>query len=170
MIQVTANQKQEAFFKEIYKTYSSKVHRLCLGYTGNAMEADDLLQEIFIKAWQNLDKFRGDSQVSTWIYRIAVNTCLYHLRSQKNKKSVDMDISLLKREDEVDDKEQQIQLLYKCISELSEADRLIITLLLEEVPYHEIAAITEISEGNLRVKIHRIKQQLSTIYTKYERI
>ncbi|MEO8515706.1 MAG: RNA polymerase sigma factor [Flavobacterium sp.] len=167
---MTVNQKQEAFFKEIYQTYSSKVHRLCLGYTGNAMEADDLLQEVFIKAWQNLDKFRGDSQVSTWIYRIAVNTCLYHLRSQKNKKSVDIDVSIIKREDETEDKEQQVQLLYKCISELSEADRLIITLLLEEVPYHEIAAITEISEGNLRVKIHRIKQQLSTIYTKYERI
>lgn len=167
---MATNQNQEALFKEIYKTYSPKVHRLCLGYTGNSMEADDLLQEVFIKAWQNLDKFRGDSQVSTWIYRIAVNTCLYHLRSQKNKKSVDIDVSIIKREDEIDDKEQQIQLLYKCISELSEADRLIITLLLEEVPYNEIATVTEISEGNLRVKIHRIKQQLSTIYAKYERV
>ena len=167
---MTTNQNQETFFKEIYETYSPKVHRLCLGYTGDTMEADDLLQEVFIKAWQNLDKFRGDSQISTWIYRIAVNTCLYHLRSQKNKKSVDIDKAIIKKEEETDDKEQQIELLYKCISELSEADRLIITLLLEEVPYHEIAAVTEISEGNLRVKIHRIKQQLSTIYAKYERI
>ncbi|CAM3581407.1 RNA polymerase sigma factor [Flavobacterium saliperosum] len=167
---MTSNQNQETFFKEIYETYSPKVHRLCLGYTGDTMEADDLLQEVFIKAWQNLDKFRGDSQISTWIYRIAVNTCLYHLRSQKNKKSVDIDKAIIKKEEETDDKEQQIQLLYKCISELSEADRLIITLLLEEVPYNEIAAVTEISEGNLRVKIHRIKQQLSTIYARYERI
>lgn len=167
---MTSNQNQEAFFKEIYNTYSPKVHRLCLGYTGNAMEADDLLQEVFIKAWQNLDKFRGDSKISTWIYRIAVNTCLYHLRSQKNKKSVDIDKADIGKEEESDDKEQQIQLLYKCISELSESDRLIITLLLEEVPYAEIATVTEISEGNLRVKIHRIKQQLSTIYAKYERI
>ncbi|WP_300570672.1 RNA polymerase sigma factor [Flavobacterium sp.] len=167
---MTTHKDQETFFKEIYKTYSPKVHRLCLGYTGNAMEADDLLQEVFIKAWQNLDKFRGDSKVSTWIYRIAINTCLYHLRSLKSKKSVDIDVSIIKREDEIDDKEQQIQLLYKCISELSESDRLIITLLLEEVPYSEIAIVTEISEGNLRVKIHRIKQQLSTIYAKYERV
>ena len=167
---MTANQNQETFFKEIYETYSPKVHRLCLGYTGDTMEADDLLQEVFIKAWQKLDKFRGDSQISTWIYRIAVNTCLYHLRSQKNKKSVDIDKAIIKKEEETDDKEQQVQLLYKCISELSEADRLIITLLLEEVPYNEIATVTEISEGNLRVKIHRIKQQLSTIYAKYERI
>lgn len=167
---MTFNQNQDTFFKDLYQTYSPKVHRLCLGYTGNTMEADDLLQEVFIKAWQNLDKFRGDSQISTWIYRIAVNTCLHHLRSQKNKKNVDIDKTVIKKEEETDDKEQQIQLLYKCISELSEADRLIITLLLEEVPYNEIAAVTEISESNLRVKIHRIKQQLSTIYAKYERI
>ncbi|ESU20929.1 ECF subfamily RNA polymerase sigma-24 subunit [Flavobacterium cauense R2A-7] len=167
---MTTNQNQETFFKDIYQTYSPKVHRLCLGYTGNTMEADDLLQEVFIKAWQNLNKFRGDSQISTWIYRIAVNTCLHHLRSQKNKKNVDIDKTVIKKEEETDDKEQQIQLLYKCISELSEADRLIITLLLEEVPYSEIAEVTAISEGNLRVKIHRIKQQLSTIYAKYERI
>ena len=88
----------------------------------------------------------------------------------KNKKNVDIDKTVIKKEEETDDKEQQIQLLYKCISELSEADRLIITLLLEEVPYNEIAAVTEISESNLRVKIHRIKQQLSTIYAKYEKI
>lgn len=167
---MTFNQNQGTFFKDLYQTYSPKVHRLCLGYTGNATEADDLLQEVFIKAWQNLDKFRGDSQISTWIYRIAVNTCLHHLRSQKNKKNVDIDKTVIKKEEEIDDKEQQIQLLYKCISELSEADRLIITLLLEEVPYSEIAEVTAISEGNLRVKIHRIKQQLSTIYAKYERI
>ena len=63
-----------------------------------------------------------------------------------------------------------MKLLYKCINKLVESDRLIITLLLEEVPYNEIATITEISEGNLRVKIHRIKQQLSKLYTEYERV
>lgn len=132
--------------------------------------ADDLLQEIFIKVWQNYEKFRGESQISTWIYRIAMNTCLQHLRSDKSKYKADIDKTVLVREEETDEKEQQIQLLYKCIRELSEADRVIITLLLEEVPYNEIAEVTAISEGNLRVKIHRIKQQLSTIYAKYERI
>ena len=84
------NQNQEQLFKDLYKKYGLKVQRLCLGYTGNQMEAEDLLQEVFVKVWQNLYKFRGDSQISTWIYRIAVNTCLYHLRSTKNKRSVDL--------------------------------------------------------------------------------
>jgi len=156
--------------KNIYSTYSQKVHRLCLGYTGDSMQADDLLQEVFIKVWENLEKFRGESLVSTWIYRITVNTCLLYLRNAKKTTQVAIENTVLKISEDTDEKENEIQLLYKCISELPETDRLIITLLLEEVPYAEIATITDISEGNLRVKIHRIKQQLSTIYTKYERI
>jgi RNA polymerase sigma-70 factor (ECF subfamily) len=164
------NQNQEQQFKELYEKYGPKVQRLCLGYTGNKREAEDLLQEVFIKVWQNLPNFRGDSQVSTWIYRIAVNTCLYQIRSTKNKKSVDLTKAPILVETVSENKEQQIHLLHKAISELKESDRLIITLLLEEVPYSEIAKITEISEANLRVKIHRIKQQLSIIYAKYERL
>lgn len=164
------NQNQEQQFKELYQKYAPKVQRLCMGYTGNLMEAEDLLQEVFVKVWQNLDKFRGDSQVSTWIYRIAVNTCLYQIRSAKNKKSVDLEKAPVLLETEGDNKEQQLQILHKAISELKESDRLIITLLLEEIPYAEIAQITDISEVNLRVKIHRIKQQLSIIYARYERL
>lgn len=164
------SQNQEQQFKELYQKYAPKVQRLCLGYTGNMMEAEDLLQEVFVKVWQNLDKFRGDSKVSTWIYRIAVNTCLYQIRSTKNKKSVDLEKAPILLESEGDYKELQLQILHKAISELKESDRLIITLLLEEVPYAEIAQITDISEVNLRVKIHRIKQQLSIIYSKYERL
>lgn len=134
------------------------------------MLADDLLQEVFIKVWQHYDKFRGESQISTWMYRIAVNTCLQYLRADKSKHNTALDNLQWKEDDAETEKEQQVQLLYKCISELAETDRLIITLMLEEVPYPEIAAATGISEGNLRVKIHRIKQQLTTIYSKYERL
>ena len=164
------NQNQEQHFKELYQRYGPKVQRLCLGYTGNQMEAEDLLQEVFVKVWQNLHSFRGDSQVSTWIYRIAINTCLYQIRATKIKKSVDLDKAPVLVQSEPDTKEQQVQLLHKAISELKESDRLIITLLLEELSYPEIAQITEITEVNLRVKIHRIKQQLSIIYAKYERL
>lgn len=160
----------ENTFKEIYAKYAQKVHRLCLGYTGDAMQADDLLQEVFIKVWENLHKFRGEAQVSTWVYRIAVNTCLLYLRDTQKKPKVDIEKATLKISEENTEKEAQIQQLYKCISQLQETDRIIITLMLEEIPYQEIAAATAISEGNLRVKIHRIKQQLSEIYAKYERL
>ena len=159
------NQQQE--FTTLYNEYGEGIRKLCLGYTGDAVLAQDLLQETFIAVWNNMEKFRGDAKWSTWIYRIAVNTCLSHLRK---KKDIVMDIentafSMLP--DDVNTKEQEVQLLYKCISQLQQTDRLIITLVLEDKPYEEIAAITGITEVNLRVKIHRIKKQLTQIYNSY---
>ncbi|HEU0137541.1 MAG TPA: sigma-70 family RNA polymerase sigma factor [Flavobacterium sp.] len=163
--------QKEALFKEVYSKYAKKIQRICLGYTGDSMLADDLLQEVFIKAWQNYDKFRGDALISTWVYRIAVNTCLNHVRATKNKATIPIEtVSYAIANDDGDDKEDQVRMLYKCISQLSEPDRLIITMLLEEIPYAEIAVATSISDGNLRVKIHRIKQQLNTLFAQYERV
>jgi RNA polymerase sigma factor (sigma-70 family) len=162
--------QQEEQFTELYNQYAPGIRKLCLGYTGDAMLAEDLLQESFVKVWKNMDKFRGDAAWSTWIYRIAANTCLTHLR-KKNEQFVDADEERLAMiPDDERNKEQEVQLLYKCISKLAETDRLIITLVLEDKPYEEIAEITGITENNLRVKIHRIKKQLSEIYTSYERL
>ena len=72
--------KQEEQFTALYKQYAPGIRKLCLGYTGDAVLAEDLLQESFVKVWKNMDKFRGDAAWSTWIYRIAANTCLTHLR------------------------------------------------------------------------------------------
>ncbi|MFT3824970.1 MAG: sigma-70 family RNA polymerase sigma factor [Chitinophagaceae bacterium] len=157
-------------FTQLYETYSGKVLRLCMGYTGSEELAQDLLQETFIAVWQGMDRFRGSSQPGTWIYRIAVNTCLSHLRSPKNKPKAELKEHMENRPEELPDTEQRIQLLYRCINELAATDRLIITMVLEDIPYPEIAESTGIKEGNLRVKIHRIKQQLNEIYKKYEQL
>jgi RNA polymerase sigma factor (sigma-70 family) len=159
------NQQQE--FTKLYNEYGEGIKKLCLGYTGDAVLAQDLLQETFIAVWNNMQKFRGDAKWSTWIYRIAVNTCLTHLRKKKDT-LVDMEnTAFAMLPDDVNTKEQEVQLLYKCISRLQETDRLIITLVLEDKPYEEIASITGITETNLRVKIHRIKKQLTQIYNSY---
>lgn len=162
---------KEAQFKEIYNQNKKKIYHLCLGYTGDTDSASDLLQETFIKVWQSLDKFRNQSQISTWIYRIAVNTCLTHLKSEKKLPKDELSPHIIDQKAEVhDEQNEQIKLLYQSISELEENERLIITLVLDEIPYHEIAEISGISEGNLRVKIHRIKQKLSEIYHKNARL
>ncbi len=159
---------QETFTK-LYQEYSPGIRKLCLGYTGDTDLADDLLQESFIAIWNNLDKFRGDSKWSTWIYRIAVNTCLTHLRKNKNKTVSIDELHLENIKEEISHKEQEVQLLYKCISQLAETDRLIISLVLDDKSYEEISLFTEISENTLRVRIHRIKKQLTEIYNRYER-
>jgi RNA polymerase sigma factor (sigma-70 family) len=159
------SQQQE--FTNLYNEYGEGIKKLCLGYTGDAVSAQDLLQETFIGVWNNMQKFRGDAKWSTWIYRIAVNTCLTHLRKKKDTLMDIENTSFSMLPEEVNTKEQEVQLLYKCISRLQETDRLIITLVLEDKPYEEIASITGITEANLRVKIHRIKKQLTQIYNSY---
>ena len=161
--------QQSAEFTTLYKQYSGGIYKLCLGYTGDAALAQDLLQETFIRVWNNMKDFRGDAKWSTWIYRIAVNTCLTFLR-KKTAPLVEVAAETMEMiSEEGANSEQQVQLLYTCISKLPETDRLIITMVLEEKPYDEIADITAITENNLRVKIHRIKKQLSEIYNSYER-
>nr|WP_293834184.1 sigma-70 family RNA polymerase sigma factor [uncultured Arsenicibacter sp.] len=158
-------------FDLLYKTWHPKVLKLCLGYTGDYDQAQDLVQETFIKVWHHLPTFRGDAQVQTWIYRIAVNTCLLHLRSTRTKPTATADPKDIHNiPDEQAEPDEQIMVLYKCISQLAETDRIIITLVLEDTPYPDIAQVVGISEGNLRVKIHRIKQQLTSIYKQYGRV
>jgi RNA polymerase sigma-70 factor (ECF subfamily) len=163
-------QKDPAIFTGLYKEYAAGIYKLCLGYSGDAATAQDLLQETFIRVWNNMQTFREEAKWSTWIYRIAVNTCLSWLRSRQPA-PINADHPFIEgMPEEATDGNVQVKLLYTCISTLAPADRLIITLVLEEKPYPEIAAITGITENNLRVKIHRIKKQLSQRYNDYERL
>jgi RNA polymerase sigma-70 factor (ECF subfamily) len=157
-------------FEDTYQEFQAPIFRLCLGYFGgNKAIASDTCHEIFIKVWQNLDRFKGQSKVSTWIYRIAVNTCINVLRSSKYKRiQAEFDINKMtetlhepKAEVDTDLKNEQLQAMYHCISRLNPKDRNIILLVLDQEPYENIAEIIGISENNLRVKIHRIKDKLS---------
>ncbi len=161
---------KEERFKIIFQSNSKKIFHLCLGYTGDNDSANDLMQETFLKVWQNLDKFRNQAMISTWIYRIAVNTCLSYLRVEKRQAKDELTDQIIEnRVEEFSEKNEQVALLYKCISQLEENERIVITMVLDEVPYAEIAQVSGISEGNLRVKIHRIKQKLTEIYNRHER-
>ena len=144
---------------------------MCMAYTDNEALAQDFMQETFVKVWQNIRQFRGEAKISTWIYRIAINTCLGYLRSPKNAAPAELK-ETFDRADESNSgsKERNIRQLYHAIHQLPEADRLIISMVLEEIPYEEIASSLNITEGNLRVKIHRIKQELTKIFFKHEQL
>lgn len=146
-------------FEEIYELYWQKIFRLCMGYVNNPELAQDLAQETFIIVWQQLPKFRNESSVGTWIFRIASNNCLRQIEKEKKFTKADLPVNLEEKKQE--SLEPQIQLLYQLISELPETDRIIISLELEEVKQAEIAHITGLSESNIRVKIHRIKEKLT---------
>lgn len=162
--------KQDKEFTDLYQQYAPGILKLCMGYTGDRTQAEDLLQEVFLSVWNNMHKFRQEASWKTWIYRIAVNTCLTYLRKRKLK-TVDIDEHpVAQLQEEKSNREQEVQLLYTCISKLPEADRLLISMVLEDQSYEEIAAVVDISVNNLRVKIHRIKKQLTEIYNQYARL
>lgn len=159
-------------FEEAYKECYPLILRLCRSYANEIDEAEDLVQETFIVAWENWHRFRQESLVSTWIYRIAINVCLTYVRKAK-KKPISRLESVPESEsisNPTDGTEENVQQLYHCINQLRPADRILIALVLEELPYLEISAITGIKENTIAVKIHRIKKELTELYQRHERI
>ena len=154
-------------FKEIYESYWQKIFRMCMGYVNDHSIAQDLTQETFISVWEQLPKFRNESSIGTWIFRIAANNCLRQIEKQNRFTKTQFPIDL--SEEKQHNIEPQIQFLYKCIAELPEIDRIIISLELEDVKQAEIASIVGLSEANIRVKIHRIKEKLTEKFTSNER-
>ncbi|HMS33393.1 MAG TPA: sigma-70 family RNA polymerase sigma factor [Ignavibacteria bacterium] len=155
-------------FEEIYNSYNQKIFRLCMSYSNDRDLAKDLTQETFIQVWMNLAKFRNESSIGTWIFRIASNICLRQI--ERSKKNITAVLPFQIEEITEESNDAKIAFLYKCINGLPETDRLIISLVLEEQPQKDIADILGISEGNVRVKIHRIKQLLTQKFNENEKL
>ncbi|MGH1336763.1 MAG: RNA polymerase sigma factor [Aureispira sp.] len=155
-------------FETIYATYWPKVFRLCLGYLNDRSSAQDACQEIFIKVWQGLPKFRQEAALGTWIFRIASNHCLRQLKQDQKRvalSTTDLPETSLP---ETPSLEGPMEYLYQCIAQLPELERIIISLELEELPQAEIAAIVGISPSHVRVKIHRIKKKIQQKFQTYD--
>jgi len=146
-------------FEEVYIQYSPQVFRVCMGYINDPEHARDLTQETFIAVWQNLPSFQNRSKISTWIFRIATNNCLRAIERSGRMKTTELPYDVPAMQEE--SIEEKLAFLYSCIAELEETERIIISLLLEDLPQAEIAAIVGLGEGNVRVKIHRIKEKLA---------
>ena len=147
-------------FNNIYDTYAQQVFRICMGYTNDSEKAKDLVQETFISVWRNLASFRNQSKMSTWIFRIATNHCLRAIEVSR-RMTIDKLPAQLVEPQAGDSMEEKLALLYRCIEELPEIERIIIALLLEDVPQAEIALIVGFSDANTRARIHRIKEKLA---------
>lgn len=152
-------------FDEIYQLYSPQIFRVCMGYINDHDQARDLTQETFIAVWQNLSSFRNQSKISTWIFRIATNNCLRAIEKSKRIIQTELSINLPEIQEETDD--EKLKFLYNCIAELEETDRIIISLVLEDMPQAEIASIVGLSNANIRVKVYRIKEKLSLKFKKH---
>ncbi|BAP33134.1 RNA polymerase ECF-type sigma factor [Chryseobacterium sp. StRB126] len=157
--------EQEKTFIDFFKPNQKLVHKICRIYTDNAEDHDDLFQEITIQLWKSFPGFKGDAKFSTWMYRVALNTAITLFRKPKKKdaQTVDIDVSSLKMEYEVyEDDEHKLQKMYKAIYTLSDVEKALIMMYLEDKSYKEIGDILGINEGNARVKMNRAKNNLKT--------
>ncbi len=161
---------KEDKFKKLVDENGEKIQRICRYYNANSEDQKDMYQEILVNIWKSLDNFRGDSAISTWIYRIAVNTSLGFTGKvfKEMKLLVDAEtenLSSLLADESLEEKliqEEQLNLIQLELNQLSVIDKSLISLMLEGLSMREIADVIGITEPNVKVKIHRIKEHLKT--------
>ena len=156
---------EEKFLAD-FKKNQNIVHKICRIYTANSDAHNDLFQEITIQLWKNYPKFRGDSKFSTWMYRVALNTSIsLYRKSTKRISTQDFDdVAFRVKSHGYDDTEEvQLKALYNAIHKLSDIEKALIFLYLENKSYDEISETLGISNGNARVKMNRAKQKLKNM-------
>ena len=154
--------EQERYFVNLVNEHQGLIHKVCNLYESDREARDDLFQEIVLQLWKSFHTFRGDAKITTWMYRIALNTAISGLRKQKRGLQTE---DLNERhfnlsETSSDDHEENLQKLQWSIRQLSEIERAIIMMALDEVSYDEIAEIIGITQNNVRVRMNRIREKL----------
>ena len=148
----------EKDFSRIIKQHKSTIYTVCYMFSKDADEVNDLFQEVLINLWKGFTSLQGRSDLSTWIWRVSLNTCISCERKKKlDTVPLSMEINLFEDQDE---DSQQIQLLHKRIHQLKPFDRAIVLLWLENLSYEEIGAIVGITAKNVGVRLYRIKEEL----------
>jgi len=154
------------FYTSSILPYSGIIIKICRAYTDSQEDFEDYYQEVCLQIWRSRDRFRGDSKWSTWIYRLSLNICLTLIKKKKkNRQNSTSDYVIPNHvsEDNQAFSEESLNLLYDAIRQLSEIDRAVILLYLEEKQNTEIAEIIGTTPNNIGVRVNRIKERLKKI-------
>jgi RNA polymerase sigma-70 factor (ECF subfamily) len=153
--------KQKQIFDEWLSQHKGIIFKIIRAYAFTPNDADDLFQEISLQVWRSIPEFRGESKPSTWIYRVALYTATVWVRKEKTQPltqslaDVEHALTVTNRP-----RDERSEWLYQQIGQLEPIDRSVCLLLLDGFSYKEMAEILGISESNVGVKVHRIKQYL----------
>ncbi|MBR5038668.1 MAG: sigma-70 family RNA polymerase sigma factor [Prevotella sp.] len=150
-------------FTQLVREHKSTIYTVCYMFSHDDEEVNDLFQETLINMWKGIDGFREESKISTWIYRVALNTCLLQERKKKRqvpKVPLTMDVNFFE-----DDSANatQVRQLHQRIGKLGLVDRALVMMWLEGMSYDEIGAVMGISAQNVGVKLFRIKETLKKL-------
>jgi RNA polymerase sigma-70 factor (ECF subfamily) len=154
---------KEREFAPIVLENKRRIYTVCYMFSKDADEVNDLFQEILVNLWKGLQSYEGDKFISTWVWRVSLNTCINYSKEQKRaleKVPLDVNINLF---EDMDDDSMQIRQLYDRINKLGYIDRSIILMWLENLSYDEIGSILGITANNVSVKLVRIREKLKSM-------
>lgn len=148
-------------FIALITEYQRIIYKVCYVYAMDDYTLEELYQETVINLWKAFPKFRGDSKVTTWVYRIAMNTCISYIRkSSIRPATIPITFHLETTLPDEDERNAYLRELYRMISQLDKLERALILLWLEDKSYKEIADIMGITKNNVAVKLNRVKEKL----------
>jgi RNA polymerase sigma-70 factor, ECF subfamily len=152
-------------FISLINEHQGLIHKVCIMYENDPEIRNDLFQEIVFQLWKSFGTFRGEAKITTWMYRIALNTAISGFRKQtRNVKTEDLkELHFNISDSWSDDREDELQRLHHAIRQLTEIERAMIMMALEEVPYEEIAETIGITQNNVRVRMNRIREKLKKL-------
>lgn len=160
--------RSDEVFTNLIREHQALLFKVTSIYTDDKLDQEDLFQEIVYQLWKYFDSFRNESKISTWMYRVAMNTAITHLKRTKKRQNtipiVDTVLSVSESKDET--YEERLRLLYRYLQLLNPLDKGLMFLLLEGKSYKEIAQITGLGASNVGTRISRIKKKLKTNMTK----
>jgi RNA polymerase sigma factor (sigma-70 family) len=169
--------KSEIAFEHLVLEYKHRVYNVVLGLVQQEMEAEDLVQEVFIQVYLNIDRFRNESKLSTWIYKIATTKALDNIRKRNTRKRFGQILSIFGGAEHVEipefhhpgialEKKEMAAILFRALQQLPETQRTAFILIKTEgLSYEETSAIMQTSVKAVEALMHRAKQQLKKILT-----
>ena len=156
---------KEAIFTDLIREHQGLLFKVTSIYTDNKQDQEDLFQEVVYQLWKYFDSFRNESKITTWMYRVAMNTAITNLKKNKRRPdSISIADTVIKETETLKDDtyEERLRLLYQHLHKLNALDKGLIFLLLEGKSYKEIAEITGLEASNVGTRISRVKKKLKT--------
>jgi RNA polymerase sigma-70 factor (ECF subfamily) len=153
----------KADFEQMVSRHDGLIHKVCFFYASDLDDFNDLRQEALVNLWRGFPAFRGDAKITTWIYRVCLNSCVSYFRKQKQNKNVVPIEQAAQLIADTDEKAEMLREMYKLINCLGNADKALIMLWLDECSYDEIAQILGLPRNTVATRLHRIKERLVTM-------
>jgi RNA polymerase sigma-70 factor (ECF subfamily) len=150
----------EEKFISLIQNHEGIIHKVIGLYVDNDEDRKDMYQEMLLQAWKSYVNFREDSTFSTWLYKVCLNTALTYRKKEDTRKKINLEAAASQSEATMSTSSEQHEILYLIIKQLSEVDRMLMTLHLDAYKNQEIAEITGMSTNHVNVKIHRLKAKI----------